>query len=396
MSSTARSYRSAVPGDLAQIASPELEVIGHLAEEGLDVRDRRLAMLVAELVRHDPAIGVADRATQRDRERPRAGPGFDDPRAREDVGVRHDRARRPSDTRPGRPSASSARSPRTGVGRPRGPCLGRSRRGFPPRRRSGHRVRACRCGCGRCRPPRGGTGTCDRADRPAAPRRPTNEPGGTRSRARLAHAARRHRVRGCRRARARGERHVDRPRRRRRAPRSRAGRDLRGRGRRGSSPSCSGSVTAVPSTETITSPWSMPAATAGPSRSVPDDVDALVDVERSSWNARSAVIGWVCTPRYPVAASGSTIDALDRVLHEVDLDRERDVLGGVVAGGVDADHTSAHVDERSARVPRVDRRIGLDHARVRPHLDLVLQVCRRTVPDPAPRSCDRGRTRCRS
>ncbi len=49
-------------------------------------------------------------------------------------------------------------------------------------------------------------------------------------------------------------------------------------------------------------------------------------------------------------------------LHAIDRNREADVLRRLLNGLVDADHLTVHVDERAARVARIDRRRGLHQA----------------------------------
>ena len=53
-------------------------------------------------------------------------------------------------------------------------------------------------------------------------------------------------------------------------------------------------------------------------------------------------------------------DALDHVPHDRRGDREAQVVGAPHAAGVDADNAAADVDERPARVARVDGGVGLD------------------------------------
>ena len=101
-------------------------------------------------------------------------------------------------------------------------------------------------------------------------------------------------------------------------------------------PRSSGVRTARPSTETITSPSPMPTRRRARRRACPPRRRRL-STERSCWNRRSAVIA--CGRDPEVAGRGKRVvdRGLDRVAHEVDLDREPDVLRLVVAGGVDAD-----------------------------------------------------------
>src|SRR6266513_3063252 len=47
--------------------------------------------------------------------------------------------------------------------------------------------------------------------------------------------------------------------------------------------------------------------------------------------------------------------------HRVHRDREADALGRQDDGGVDADHVAARVEQWAARVPRIQRGVGLDH-----------------------------------
>ena len=53
-------------------------------------------------------------------------------------------------------------------------------------------------------------------------------------------------------------------------------------------------------------------------------------------------------------------------LRGVDRDREADRLRAADDRGVDADHLAARVQQRPARVARVERRVGLDHVRDQP------------------------------
>src|SRR5919197_2006048 len=80
-----------LPLDLADVALPELERVGDLPEEGLDVPRRGGEELGTELVAHHPALGTGGPA-QGDRERARAGARLEHPRARGDVAVDQDRA----------------------------------------------------------------------------------------------------------------------------------------------------------------------------------------------------------------------------------------------------------------------------------------------------------------
>ena len=106
----------------------------------------------------------------------------------------------------------------------------------------------------------------------------------------------------------------------------------------------SGIATSWPSTATITSPSSIPAAPAGPSVVVATDVGALIDGEVLL--DRQVAVDVVASrpPGRRCGASGSLSAMDDRVLRRVDRDREPDVLGLIVAGGVDADHPALHVD----------------------------------------------------
>ena len=105
----------------------------------------------------------------------------------------------------------------------------------------------------------------------------------------------------------------------------------------------------VPSMPTMTSPVPMPAACAGPSFGV-STTYAPCSTVSPSWNARSDVTGSVITPEVGGRRRAGSASALrDRVLHGIDRDREPDVLGVVVARGVDADDLPLHVHERAAR-----------------------------------------------
>ena len=68
------------------------------------------------------------------------------------------------------------------------------------------------------------------------------------------------------------------------------------------------------------------------------------------------------------AEHGATnLAVLDQVVHDLlrQRDRNREAVAGVVAGAardraVDADDVAANVEQRTARVARVDRGVGLD------------------------------------
>ena len=89
-SRTHRSYRSPVWPTSARSPDPQIERLGHLPEEPLQVLHGLVAMLLTELVGHDPA-GVSDRAAQGDRHGARPRPRLEHPRAGVDVRVGHDR-----------------------------------------------------------------------------------------------------------------------------------------------------------------------------------------------------------------------------------------------------------------------------------------------------------------
>ena len=106
------------------------------------------------------------------RERARARARLQDARAREDVCVRPGSARGPSGRRPGRPAASSARSPRSAGGTPISTMPWPSQTRRPPAARSAGRVRACPSACGTWRRSPARTGTSGRGGRRTAPAPP--------------------------------------------------------------------------------------------------------------------------------------------------------------------------------------------------------------------------------
>ncbi len=92
MSSTTRSTDAGASGIRQlcdEVADHDAPVLGHAAEEGLDVRPRDVGELRAALER-DQATVVADRADQRERQSARPHSGFDDDTARKHIGLGDD------------------------------------------------------------------------------------------------------------------------------------------------------------------------------------------------------------------------------------------------------------------------------------------------------------------
>ena len=115
----------------------------------------------------------------------------------------------------------------------------------------------------------------------------------------------------------------------------------------------------------MTSPTSMPAFCAGLSVL---GIEGRPPSRRRSASGQPRARRWPCTSLIDTPTTARRdLAELDQVVHHLlrERDRNREAVAGVVARpagdrAVDADDFAADVDQRAARVARVDRRVGLD------------------------------------
>ena len=120
----------------------------------------------------------------------------------------------------------------------------------------------------------------------------------------------------------------------------------------------------LPSTPRITSPRCRPALSAGlPGVTCATSAPSFT----SSLNAfaSSGVISWIDTPSQPRVTLPFSLSCGQDLLGQVDRDREADRVRLRVDRGVDPDHGARQIEQRPARVARVDRGVDLQVVVVR-------------------------------